>query len=275
MLNAKVISLCAGLAVSLAAPFAASAEDAIAQPGQKTIGQPQSAKGDMIPSLAVINSRGATLQGNVLTMTDVGSNSIVFADRPFSVKDKLKRQETQASPRIVGHQAGRCRNTVATIAATRRGRKTARKAGGPGQKILRQDAAAGRRRRNRSIDRRARARSCCTYTFRRPKVPASVANIDLDRVRRALFKADGNVTRAAKSLKVRSADLRRLTWRHPKLIMDALEHAHRLVDKAEENLLKALGRRPCGSGVAGEPVHFVAQRRGSRAWLEPPCRFRL
>ena len=37
----------------------------------------------MIPSLAVINSRGATLQGNVLTMTDVGSNSIVFADRPF------------------------------------------------------------------------------------------------------------------------------------------------------------------------------------------------
>ena len=37
----------------------------------------------MIPSLAVINSRGATLQGNILTMTDVGSNSIVFADRPF------------------------------------------------------------------------------------------------------------------------------------------------------------------------------------------------
>jgi hypothetical protein len=74
----------------------------------------------------------------------------------------------------------------------------------------------------------------------RPKVPASVANIDLDRVRRALFKADGNITRAAKSLKVSSADLRRLTWRHPTLIMDALEHAHRLVDKAEENLLKAL-----------------------------------
>ena len=36
----------------------------------------------------------------------------------------------------------------------------------------------------------------------RVKVPASVANIDLDRVRRALFKADGNVTKAAKSLKV-------------------------------------------------------------------------
>jgi hypothetical protein len=37
----------------------------------------------MIPSLAVINSRGATLQGNTLTMTDVSANSIVFADRPF------------------------------------------------------------------------------------------------------------------------------------------------------------------------------------------------
>ncbi len=68
----------------------------------------------------------------------------------------------------------------------------------------------------------------------------SLANIDLDRVRRALFKADGNVTRAAKSLKVKSADLRRLTWRHPKLIMDAFEHAHRLVDKAESKLLEAL-----------------------------------
>ena len=42
----------------------------------------------------------------------------------------------------------------------------------------------------------------CVKVVHRPKVPASVANIDLDRVRRALFKADGNVTRAAKSLKV-------------------------------------------------------------------------
>jgi hypothetical protein len=75
---------------------------------------------------------------------------------------------------------------------------------------------------------------------RRPKVSASLANIDLDRVRRALFKADGNVTRAAKALKVPSVDLRRLTWRHPTLIMDALEHAHRLIDEAEEKLREAL-----------------------------------
>ena len=37
----------------------------------------------MIPSLAVINSRGATLQGSTLTLTGVSPNSIVFADRPF------------------------------------------------------------------------------------------------------------------------------------------------------------------------------------------------
>ena len=36
----------------------------------------------MIPSLAVLNSKGATLQGNKLTLTGVSSNSIVFADRP-------------------------------------------------------------------------------------------------------------------------------------------------------------------------------------------------
>jgi hypothetical protein len=74
----------------------------------------------------------------------------------------------------------------------------------------------------------------------RVKVPASVANLDLGRVRRKLFEADGNITKAARALKVNSADLRRLTWRHPVLIGDALEQAHRRVDKAEEKLLAAL-----------------------------------
>jgi hypothetical protein len=83
MLSNATLGLCAGFVALLAAPLAASAQDAIAAPAQKTIGQPQSTKGDMIPSLAVINSRGATLQGNILTMTDVGSNAIVFADRPY------------------------------------------------------------------------------------------------------------------------------------------------------------------------------------------------
>src|SRR5271166_959471 len=84
-LDSRMIGLCAGLAV-LAVPLAALAQtapvhDAISAPGQKAIGS--AAKDDMIPSLAVINSRGATLQGATLTMTGVSPNSIVFADRPF------------------------------------------------------------------------------------------------------------------------------------------------------------------------------------------------
>ena len=81
MLNNTMIGLCAGFVALVAAPHAAFAQDAITAPAQKTIGQ--SAKDAMIPSLAVINSRGASLQGNTLTMTDVSSNSIVFADRPY------------------------------------------------------------------------------------------------------------------------------------------------------------------------------------------------
>src|SRR6202789_2692609 len=83
MLSNATLGLCAGFAALVAASGGALAQDAIAQPGQKTIGQPQSTKADMIPSPAVIHSRGATLQGNILTMTYVGSKSIVFADRPF------------------------------------------------------------------------------------------------------------------------------------------------------------------------------------------------
>ena len=86
MLNTSVIGLCAGFVALLAGPLAASAQDAIAAPAQKAIGEPQSTKGDMIPSLAVINSRGATLQGNILTMTGVdrirSSSPIARTERP-------------------------------------------------------------------------------------------------------------------------------------------------------------------------------------------------
>jgi hypothetical protein len=71
----------AAAAVLLAAQGVALAQDAIHAPAQKPIGAHAGA-GEMVPSLAVINSRGAALQGNVLTMTDVSPNSIVFADRP-------------------------------------------------------------------------------------------------------------------------------------------------------------------------------------------------
>ncbi len=48
-------------------------------PLQTTIGQ---AEPEIVPSLIVINARGASLQGGQLTLAGVAPNSIVFADRP-------------------------------------------------------------------------------------------------------------------------------------------------------------------------------------------------
>jgi hypothetical protein len=49
-------------------------------PLQKTIGEPGTSQ--VVPSLIVLNSRGATLQDNKLVLTGISPNSIVFADRP-------------------------------------------------------------------------------------------------------------------------------------------------------------------------------------------------
>jgi hypothetical protein len=86
-------------------------------------------------------------------------------------------------------------------------------------------------------------------------------------VRRALFKADGNVTKAANALKVNSVDLRRLTWSKPALIALALEQAHRVADRAEENLVRELnGDNPHRALAASTFVlsHYRAAR--TRGW---------
>ena len=49
---------------------------------QKTIGQDRAQASQVFPSLIVMNSRGASLQGGKLTLTGIAPNSIVFADRP-------------------------------------------------------------------------------------------------------------------------------------------------------------------------------------------------
>lgn len=56
----------------------AAAQDAIQAPGKKHIG----AKSEMVPSLAVLNSDGATMTNGRLALTGVSPNTIVFADRP-------------------------------------------------------------------------------------------------------------------------------------------------------------------------------------------------
>lgn len=79
MILNRIACVAAVLATLTLAIPSASAEDAISHPAKKPIG---SSKNDMIPSLAVLNARGATLEGNKLTLKGVTPNSIVFADRP-------------------------------------------------------------------------------------------------------------------------------------------------------------------------------------------------
>ncbi|MEQ1952834.1 hypothetical protein [Mesorhizobium sp. CN2-181] len=77
------IKYASGLAIALAGLLCSSglalAQDAIAAPAQKTIGAHST---QMVPSLAVLNSGGAKLEGGKLTMSSIAPNSIVFADRP-------------------------------------------------------------------------------------------------------------------------------------------------------------------------------------------------
>jgi hypothetical protein len=75
----------AGLLVvtAVVVPVTAFAQTAAAPSSMKTIGTPSApAKPEIVPSQFVLNSRGATLQGDTLTLTDVTPSSIIFADRP-------------------------------------------------------------------------------------------------------------------------------------------------------------------------------------------------
>ena len=75
----RIFAIAAGL---LSFTGAALSQDAISAPAQKTIG---GTKSKMVPSLAVLNSGGATLVNGKLTLTGVTPNSIVFADRPVTI----------------------------------------------------------------------------------------------------------------------------------------------------------------------------------------------
>ncbi len=75
---ASIGLLAAGLALASGAAMAQETAKAPHVPGAKTIGQTSKP----VPSLAVLNSHGATLDGNTLTLVGVAPNTIVFSDRP-------------------------------------------------------------------------------------------------------------------------------------------------------------------------------------------------
>ena len=86
MLSSHTLRLSVGLLALVATPIVASAQTAPdlkpAQSEMKTIGVPSNAKPEVVPSLIVMNSEGATLQGDKLTLTGVAPSVIIFADRP-------------------------------------------------------------------------------------------------------------------------------------------------------------------------------------------------
>ena len=65
--------------------------------------------------------------------------------------------------------------------------------------------------------------------------------LDVEEVRTAIWMASGNVTEAAKILKVTSIRLRNFVKKSPYLSAEMQEAADRLVDIAEANVAEALG----------------------------------
>jgi hypothetical protein len=79
----QIFAIVTAAAACLSMTLPANAQSTAAPSSMKTIGTPSaSAKPEIVPSLFVLNSRGATLQGDTLTMTGVTPHSIIFADRP-------------------------------------------------------------------------------------------------------------------------------------------------------------------------------------------------
>jgi hypothetical protein len=112
---AGLLAVTAMLVGGAGAAFAQTVGTAIAQTppapsSMKTIGAPSAAaKPEIVPSLFVLNSRGATLQGDTLILTGVTPSSIIFADRPVRLQainpppmsSRNGDRATTASPKIL------------------------------------------------------------------------------------------------------------------------------------------------------------------------------
>lgn len=83
VMNLHRIAGMIALSATLCEAQTALAQTASAPTSMKTIGTPAAAaKPEIVPSLFVLNSRGATLQADTLTLNGVMPHSIIFADRP-------------------------------------------------------------------------------------------------------------------------------------------------------------------------------------------------
>ena len=83
-MSVKFMTCLAGAAALMLSTFASLAAegDAIKAPAQKKIGTPANTKTEIVPSLIVMNSDGASLDSTTLTLKGISLNAIMFADRP-------------------------------------------------------------------------------------------------------------------------------------------------------------------------------------------------
>ncbi|MGO4739173.1 hypothetical protein AB4099_21675 [Bosea sp. 2KB_26] len=124
-----VILLLAGLGSVRGEAQAQGTEPRPNIPLQKTIGV--ATPTGPVPSLAVINSTGAKLEGNTLTLTGVSANSIVFADRPVRAaghvatrqfimqwdegKDNFAKDPPNATISVLGGDGSKVSDAVVTL----------------------------------------------------------------------------------------------------------------------------------------------------------------
>jgi hypothetical protein len=77
------------IAALLLTPVLACAQTAATSATSASPPSKSSVKVDMVPTLFVMNARGASLQGQTLTLAGVSPTSIVFADRPVRAAGHL------------------------------------------------------------------------------------------------------------------------------------------------------------------------------------------
>ena len=79
----------ATVATLICMPGLAAAQNPTTSAASTSTPSKSSVKVDMVPSLFVMNARGASLQGQTLTLAGVSPTSIVFADRPVRAAGHL------------------------------------------------------------------------------------------------------------------------------------------------------------------------------------------
>ena len=92
----------------------------------------------------------------------------------------------------------------------------------------------------------------------------NLKEIDRALIVEALIKAEGSTIKAAKALKVRTADLRRLCRTEPIIIEAALEATELALDKAEARIFRSLRKGQLSNRLQAASFILKKGRRAGR-----------